>query len=445
MLIAISLAALASCTRPSATERQLGLLSVPEPVKLPSMDRSVRVQYSRRRSTLNQLLSWQPIDRTKLGAAYGDLGMWYHSYDLLDGARRCYWNAEKLCPSDFRWFYYLGFVERPSGRPLRAREFFRRASRLRPDYLPALVQLAELELELGRPQEAEALLRQAMQRDSGCVRAWFGLGRIALLRRDYSSAVQWLEKVLSYQPEAQSARYMLALALRGLGDLAAAKSHLARVPSRGARRTEIAIKDPLIQRLRLLNLSSAALNRRGLTRLNAGDYREAIATFRQAISSSPRRIDIRFNLALTLNQAGRKLEALRELQQILELEPGHANTHVKLAELLAGLNRHGQARWHLEQAIQADPSHENAYLQLAKLHRRSGSCASALPYLARVIELDSATREPRYVQVECLIKLERFEAARRALGEALELYPNDPAFARLRARLPSAALSQSGS
>ena len=440
--LAIAVVVIASCRRPPAAERQLGLIAVPVPVKLESMDRSVRAQYSERRSALSQLLSGQPIKSTKLGEAYGDLGMWYHTYDLLDGARWCYLNAEKLCPNDFRWPYYLGRVERPSGRPFRAREFFRRALRLRPDYLPTLVQLAELELELGRPQEAEPLWQQALQQDSRCVGAWIGLGRIALLRRDYSSAVAALEKALSYQPQVQSAHYMMGLALRGLGDLAAAESHLARVLSRGVRRTEVALNDPLIQQLRLMNTSSRALNRRGLAQLNSGRYREAIATFRQAISSNPRQIDIRFNLALTLNQAGQKVEALRELRQILELEPRHAHTHVKLAELLSGLNRHGQARWHLEQAIKADPKDKNAYLQLAKLHRRRGSCDSALPYFARVIELDPAATEPRYAQVECLIKLGRFEAAGKALQNALELYPEDPAFARLRTRLQGAGLFQ---
>jgi tetratricopeptide (TPR) repeat protein len=438
MLIAISLAALASCTRPSATERQLGLLSVPEPVKIPAMDRPVRAQYSERRSALNQLLSGQPLERTKLGEAYGDLGMWYHSYDLLDGARRSYLNATKLCPNDFRWLYYLGLVERPSGRPIRAREFFRRALRLRPDYLPTLVQLAELELELGRPREAEPLLRLALQQDPRCVRAWFGLGRIALLRRDFRNAALLLGKALSYSPHAQSVHYTLGLALRGLGDLAAAKSHLAQVPSRGARRTEVALNDPLMQKLRLMNQSTGTLNQRGLAELNAGRYQEALATFRTAISASPRRIDVRYNLALTLIQADHRLEAIRELRRILALEPAHVRAHAKLAELLSGLGRFNQAQWHLERAIQADPSDKDAYLQLAKLHRRRGLCDSALPYFARVIELDPAAIEPRYGQLECLIKLGQFEAAATALHNALELYPKDPAFARLRARLQPA-------
>jgi tetratricopeptide (TPR) repeat protein len=445
MLIVFSWAALASCTRPSATERQLGLLSVPEPVKLPAMDRPVRAQYLERRSALNRLLSGRPLERTKLGEAYGDLGTWYHTYDLLDGARRAYLNAEKLCPNDFRWPYYLGLVERPSGRPISAREFFRRALRLRPNYLPTLVQLAELELELGRPREAEPLLRLALQQDQRCVRAWFGLGRVALLRRDFRDATRLLEKALSYSPHAQSVHYMLGLALRGLGDLAAAKSHLARVPNRGARRIEVALDDPLMQKLRLMNQSAGTLNQRGLAHLNAGRYQEALATFRTAISASPRRIDVRYNLALTLIQVDHRPEAIRELRRILALEPGHVRAHAKLAELLSGLGRFNQAQLHFERAIQADPSDKDATLQLAKLHRRRGSCASALPYLARVLELDPAAREPRYAQVECQIKLGRFEPAAQALQEALELYPKDPAFARLRAQLDSAVLSQPGS
>src|ERR1700693_1432793 len=69
--------------------------------------------------------------------ASGAVGMVLQSYGLFQEATKHYERAAALEPSEFRWTYYLGFVEADRGRCEEAAPTLRRALRIDSDYVPA--------------------------------------------------------------------------------------------------------------------------------------------------------------------------------------------------------------------------------------------------------------------------------------------------------------------
>ena len=70
--------------------------------------------------------------------------------DLDDAAEPCLLNAQTLAPTDIRWPYYLGHLNRDRGELATARTFFERSLELRPDDVASLVWLGDIHLRMGQ-------------------------------------------------------------------------------------------------------------------------------------------------------------------------------------------------------------------------------------------------------------------------------------------------------
>ncbi len=86
--------------------------------------------------------------------ANGRLGMVLQTYEQYETAAICYERARALAPDEFRWVYYLAIVQAALGKHAQAAAFFREAVRLRADYLPAQIGLADSLLASGNLVES---------------------------------------------------------------------------------------------------------------------------------------------------------------------------------------------------------------------------------------------------------------------------------------------------
>ncbi len=116
--------------------------------------------------------------------AYGELGQIYLAYGFNDAAADCFRNASALGIGEARWPYLLGAAEQAAGRLDPAAAAFEQALEWAPGASPAYVHLGEIRLLQGRPEEAETLLRKALQAPAGAA-ARSLLGQAALARRDF--------------------------------------------------------------------------------------------------------------------------------------------------------------------------------------------------------------------------------------------------------------------
>ena len=105
--------------------------------------------------------------------ANGRLGMLLHAHQRYEFAEPFYLRARLLDPDSFSWAYYLGIIQGRLGKPAEAVASLQLAAKLKPDYLPARLALAEALRKLGKLTESRETLRQDRQ---GPPRVRFGLG-----------------------------------------------------------------------------------------------------------------------------------------------------------------------------------------------------------------------------------------------------------------------------
>ena len=151
-------------------------------------------------------------------AANGRLGMLLYAYQQNQSAGVFFERARALDPQEFRWTYYLASVQAALGDPVQSLSNFRETVRLKPDYQPAQLKLAETLLAAGKSAESQQLYETILHNDPDSPWAHYGLGRVMLGQKQLAPAIDHFRKACEISPNFGAAHYALALAFRDLDD-----------------------------------------------------------------------------------------------------------------------------------------------------------------------------------------------------------------------------------
>jgi tetratricopeptide (TPR) repeat protein len=88
---------------------------------------------------------------------------------------------------------------------------FRQALAIQPDYLPATFNIAVALGDLGRFEEAEAVLQEVLDKDASIIEAYDSLGYVCYKKGDLAAARQHYMKILELAPDNQKARNSLGI------------------------------------------------------------------------------------------------------------------------------------------------------------------------------------------------------------------------------------------
>lgn len=357
------------------------------PPDLSNLEESVREQITSAQTALAAAAKSPPA---ALSEEYGKLGQIYHAYSFIAAARDCYLNANRLAPKEFRWIYLLAKLDQQEGRFDDAIRRYQVARTLRPDYVAMLVNLGNILLELNRLEDARASFSAALEIEKNNAAAHYGLGQVAVSKRNYAEAVDHFERTLAQVPGANRVHYSLAMAYRGLGNAEKAKVHLAQQGTVGVR-----VADPLVDALLDLITGERVYLARGKVAFEARRYADAVSEFRKAVASKPDSAAARINLGAALTQLGDTSGAIQQFKEALRLEPGRVNAHYNLALLLKGRGEHERAISHLRSVLSIDENDVNARLVLAGELVNTGHFGGAEAEYARVAYLLAAWPEPQ--------------------------------------------------
>lgn len=408
------------------------LRPIPEP-DYGSLESATQEQLRRQQSLLNNAISKAGISDQELSEAFGTTGKLYHSYNLAEPAIACYENAKLLAPGDYRWAYYLGWLYKNKNDLKQAAVNFGAVMSLKPDYVPAIVAMAEVNQAQNFDELAEPLFQEALSKDRSNAAAIAGLGKIALAKRDYETAIQQLEAALALSPSATELFYPLAQAYRGQGNLAKAQEALAK---RGT--GTVRSNDPLMADLRGLATGARAHQIRGGQLVQAQRYKEAIEEFRLAVAADPNDATIRLNLGSTFAQLGQRQEAREQLTEAVRLEPNNAKAHYNLAMVLVQLRDDQTAINHFRAAAANDPRNTSAIFFLADALMRTAKYEEADDAYAKAISIDPRHGMAHFRWALTQIKLGRFAEARVKLEEEIKALPGNKEVAQVLVRLLSA-------
>ncbi len=361
----------------------------------------------------------------ELADAYGELGSLYQSHQLGQAAERCYENATQLAPDSFRWAYYLAWATLQSGRTELALQRFETARKLDSGYAVLTLRMADAWLDLNEQDKAQAAYQAVVDVEGLQAASRYGLGQIALLRRDYTQAVDYLTQVLALDPGATRVHYPLAQALRALGQEDVAREHLAQ---RGNGLPAAA--DPLVEELQALQSGARLHFSRAMKAVRKHDYTAAVTAFEQGLQRDPENPDARVSYARALYLAGDRDAARAALDAVLVAQPQHVTARFLVAVLQEEAGATAAAVRDYTRVLEQDPAHAGAHYYLGNADFRQGRYDAAAQHYALAVAADARNVPARLLQLAALQNIPVTDGElRQQLETAVQQVPEQPLFA----------------
>jgi tetratricopeptide (TPR) repeat protein len=233
-------------------------------------------------------------------------------------------------------------------RPEDALPYAQRAVELSPETASAHGVLGYTLWQLGLLAEAEEQFAIASGAAPDDVRWQLGLALVALGQRDPAPAVDLLARAASLAPDDPRPWAYLAVAHLRLGDLSSASAAASKAVDLGPR-------------------SALANSYLSYVRLAEGRLDDAVSAAESATADAPRSAAAHLALGTAFTFAGRRTEARQELDRALALDPLLASAHLSLAKLLAGEGKIEAALREAQYAVSIEPQSAPAHSTLGLL------------------------------------------------------------------------------
>lgn len=408
-------------------------VEVPSP-DLSTVDLPVQQQIKEAQAALAAVVTRQTASASEKAEAYGALGQVYQAYEFDDAAVASYTNASQFQPTSFRWPYFAGYLHERTGDSEAAEREFQKSLEAKPDNVPAMLRLGNVELTLSKPDLAEAWFSKALAAQPASAAAVYGLGKVALIQHQFPTALKYFKTALAREPQATSIHYQLAMTYRGLADLPHMQEQL---QLRGE--VEPTINDPYLDQINLLKQGKVAILERGSKAFREGRLKDAVAAYRQMADLYPSDPIVRTYLGVALAKSGERKEAFEQYQIALELNPENATVNYQIGVLFITMGRETDAIAHFREAVRIDPGMTQAHFQLANLLMRQRQDEEAEREYAVVVSLEPRNGLARLMQAMAAVRRGAYTQAHSILEQSATALPKDPDIANALARLLAAA------
>lgn len=327
---------------------------------------------------------------------------------------------------------------------------------LRPNYPPALIQIASILVAKKKPVEAEAAYRRAIQFDPQNESAHFGLGSLLIREKRWSEATaeyEWLLERNPGQAEAQFslgrigfgrkdydqsiAAYRVAIGMRN-GEYPEAWLNLGL--AHAAKKDYPAALDAYRKALKHRRQYPEAWYNIGFTLLRQKDYVEAEQAFQSAIRLKPDYEQAWFNLGVIFSATERDAQAIDAYEKALRIRPDYQQAKLNLAVRQSRVGKQGEAIRLYRELLAEDDSYALAWSNLGALYRATGQETEAVAALRKVVELNPGDGKALFRFGSALLAVRQTREAVRVLEDAVA---SDQGEARYRLEL-ARALRQDG-
>ncbi|WP_083941344.1 XrtA/PEP-CTERM system TPR-repeat protein PrsT [Pseudoduganella violaceinigra] len=278
-----------------------------------------------------------------------------------------------------------GGVLLASGDLAGARNAFSRALELDPDHLPALDNLAELDLMEKKAPQARQRYQSALARNRTSVPLMMALSRLETRQGKLPAAIEWLERAIAQAPDAAAPAQSLAALYLASGQAGKAL--------------------PLAQRLRALQPDDPAI------------------------------LDM---LAQSASAAGKPAEALDSLQKLAILRPSIADVQLRIARTHLTLGKNADALASARRAIAIDPAREDALLLASALMIDSGAYGDAHKLAQSVQQRTPAAAIGFKLEGDALMEQGKAGEAAQQYERGFKLQPSGPMLIALHRALHAA-------
>jgi superkiller protein 3 len=354
----------------------------------------------------------------QMAAASGKLGMLLDLYNRPDQAVTCYQRAHQLDPNSFKWLYYLGSLQARQGHHGEAVEALRAALKLKAEYLPARLKLAESLFNSGDLNASRQIYSAIVREYPSDAEAYYGLGRIALAHGEPSAAGQSFSKACELFPPYGTAHYELAQIDRKLGKIGEYDRQLALYVKN---RTLVPpVEDPLRDELRGLDRSAASLLERGIQLEQAGRLQDAIAAHERALQLDPDLMQAHVNLIILYGRSGNFQKAEEHYQAALKLNPDkYPDAYYNYGVLMLKEGKLDQAQAAFANALKINPLYASAHNDLGYLLERQGKLEQAAAEYQKAVEEQPNFRKARFNLARILVNQQHYSDGIAQLQQTL--------------------------
>jgi tetratricopeptide (TPR) repeat protein len=356
------------------------------------------------------------------GEAWGKLGMKFLGHHFFAEAVACLARAEQLDPGEARWPYLQALAVRRTD-PDAAIVKLRRAVEVCGDSPPvARLMLAELLLQRGHLEEAEAHFGRALAHDPEGGRAQLGLGQVAYERDALSDALGHGRRAAADPRTAKAANVFLAEVYQRLGDRAAAEQALLRSRSLP---DDPRPPDPYADEVVALQVGLHAGLARGFELLRQDRVPEALRLIQQTANDYPESAPAWLLLGRILVRARNLPAAEQALRLALERDPDAAEVEFYLG-VVSFLRKDSKAAApHFRRATELKPDYALAHYNLGQCLLQRGDRAGAVAACRAALHCQPDLADAHVSLGELLAQQGRRDEATAHLRQALALRPAD--------------------
>jgi len=364
--------------------------------------------------------------------ARGHMGMVLLAHEVRSPARVCFEQAAALAPHEPRWPYFLGLAQLVDN-PMAAATNLDRAVRLFPENESApRLRLAEVLLNLGRMEEAEAHYRRVWPRDTNSALAGLGLGKVAVAQDRAAEAINFLNAAVDH-PSTRKAAYRLLLNMdQKLGRTNQAEQlarRLAELPN------DQPWPDPFFAEIEQLKTGEKAWIDLGDEWIKTGRVPEAVRLLEQTVRTYPNSDRALFFLGRAYLRLGNTAGAEAALTRAVELAPDSVEAQMQLGVTRLSQGRARAAQPCFRAALQAKPNLSQAWFNLGLSLGVDVNRAESIAAFREAIRLKPNLIEA-YLGLAVALQTDgQKQAAAGELRRALELQPEEPLRQKLLAQL----------
>ncbi len=281
----------------------------------------------------------------------------------------------------------LGVLYGGAGQHERALEAFELAAQRDPRFFAAQLNTGLARLQTNRVQEASAALRAATELLPQSLEANLALGLSYILQQRHADAVNPLEQAWRLDNKNTRAGALLATAYLRTSAPAKAVAVLASPVFRtstdpaftlllvdaqtAAQDLQGALETARAGRRRFPNLPDAQLAEAQVL-IRLGQYQQAQAAFRQALTLKPNWAEAHVGLADCLQKAGEHASAIEHYEAAKGFQATALAAHLGLGRSLLALRQLDQAQAVLEEAVSAYPTDVAVHVELSRVYARLG-------------------------------------------------------------------------
>jgi len=218
--------------------------------------------------------------------------------------------------------------------------------------------------ERGDDRTALAQFTELLETRDGFADVHYRVGVLLERKNELSSAEESLRRAIHLNPSYAEARLALATIYERQGDFD--RSREIATPAKGAGKQAAGALDPTT-RGKLANLQAAM----GDAYRDAGELRDAIDAYRQALDRCPTFHDIRYRLGAVLRDAGLPSQSLAEFNRVLRGNPTFLDAAVQVGLTLYSLGRTDDALKHWNDVLIRDSTHQDAQMYLRLVGKKN--------------------------------------------------------------------------